>query len=66
MASNLDALVQFYASDKVLNCHSDAIYLTATWGRSRACGHFFLWYVSKDGCPIFLNGAILTNCTIVK
>ena len=30
MASNPDALVRFYASDMVLNCHSDASYLTAT------------------------------------
>ena len=30
MASNPDALVHFYASDMVLNCHSNATYLTAT------------------------------------
>ena len=66
MASNPDALVRFYASDMVLNCHSDASYMTATWGRSRSGGHFFLGSVPKDGCPSFLNGAILTNCTILN
>ena len=66
MASNVDALVRFYVSDMVLNCHSDASYLTAARGRSRAGGHFFLGSVPKDGCPIFLNGAILNNCTILK
>ena len=66
MASNLDALIRFYASDMVLNCHSDASYLTATRGRSRAGGHFFLGSIPKDDCPISLNSAILTNCTILK
>ena len=66
MASNLDALVRFHASDMVLNCHSDASYLNATRGRSRAGGHFFLGSILKDGCPNFLNGAILTHCAILK
>ena len=66
MSSNLDAFVCFYASDMVLNCHPDASYLTETRGRSRAGGYFFLGSIPKDGCPIFLNGAILTNCTILK
>ena len=65
MASNPDALVRFYASDMVLNCHSDASYLTAKRVQSRAGGHFFLGSVPKDGCPIFLNGTTLTNCTIL-
>ena len=66
MASNSDALVQFYASDMVLNCYLDAGYLTATRGRSRAGRYLFLGSVPKDGCPIFLDGAIPTNCTILK
>ena len=66
MATNSDALVRFYASGMVFNCHSNASYLTATQGRSRAGRNFFLGSVPKDGCPIFLNSAILTNCTILK
>ena len=50
----------------VLNYHSDASYLTAPRGQSRAGRYFFLGSIPKDGCPIFLNGAILTNCTILK
>ena len=64
--SNPDVLVRLYASDMVLNYHSDTSYLTVTRGRSRTGGHFFLGSIPKDGCPIFLNGAILTNCTISK
>ena len=66
MASIPDALIRFYASDMVLNCHFDARFLTATRGSSRAGGHFFRGSVPKDGCPIFLNDAILTNCTLFK
>ena len=66
MASNPDAFVRFYASYMVLKCHSDASYLTATRGRSRAGGHFFLGSIPHDGCPIFLNVTIPINCTILK
>ena len=66
MVSNPDALVRFYASIMFLNCHSDVSYLTATRGQSRAGIHFFYGSVPNDGCQIFLNGAILTNCTILK
>ena len=50
----------------VLNVHSDASYLTAPKARSRAGGHFFLGSLPRKGCPIKLNGAILTLCTILK
>ena len=50
----------------VLNVHSDASYLTAAGARSRAGGHFFLGSIPKDGCPICLNGAILSLSTILK
>ena len=66
MVSNPDTLVRFYACNMVLNCHSDASCLTATRGQSRVGGYFFHGSVPKDGCPISLNGVILTNCTILK
>ena len=66
MATHPDAKIRFYASDMVLNVHSDASYLTAPRARSRAGGHFFLGSLPKDGCPIKLNGAVLTLCTILK
>jgi hypothetical protein len=41
LASNSEAKVRFYASDMIMNIHSDASYLLETGARSRACGHFF-------------------------
>ena len=66
MASNPDAKIRYYASDMVLNDHSNVSYLMPPKARSRAGGHFFLGSLPKNGCPIRLNGAILTNCTILK
>ena len=66
MATNPDAKIRYYASDMVLNVHSDASYLTAPGARSRAGGHFFLGSLPKDGCPIRLNGAVLALSTILK
>jgi hypothetical protein len=66
LASHPDATVRFHASDMILNIHSDASYLSETRARSRACGHFFLGWLPKDGEPIRLNGALFTLCTILK
>ena len=66
MATHPDAVIRYYSSDMILNVHSDASYLTAPRARSRAGGHFFLGSLPKDGCPIRLNGAILTQCAILK
>ena len=49
MASNPDATMRFRASDMILNIHLDASYLSVRSGRSRACGHFFLGWMPKDG-----------------
>ena len=66
MATHPKSIVRFYASDMILNVHSDASYLSAPKSRSRAGGHFFLGSVPTDGKPIKLNGAIHTLCTILK
>ena len=66
MAMHPDAIIRYYPSDMVLNVHLDASYLTAPKARSRAGGFFFLGSLPKDGCPIKLNGAILTQCAILK
>ena len=66
MATNPEAKIRYYASDMVLNVHSNASYLTAPKARRRAGGHFFLSSIPKDRCPIRLNGAILTQCCILK
>ena len=41
----------------VMNIHSDASYLSETKARSRACGIFFMGWMSKNGEPNELNGA---------
>ena len=66
MHSNPNAVIRFYASDMILNLHSDASYLTAPKGRSRAGGCFFLGSLPVDGKPIALNGNILITCSIIK
>ena len=66
MATNPDAVVRFYASDMVLNLHSDALYLSAGQGRSRAGGYFFLGSIPKDNKDIQLDGNIHITCAILK
>jgi hypothetical protein len=61
-----NAVVRFYASDMILNVHSDASYLSAGRGRSRAGGYFFLGSLPKEGTPIKLNGNIAITCAILK
>ena len=51
----------------ILNIHSDASCLLVRNGRSRACGHFFVGWMPKDGEAIRLNRAFFTLlCTILK
>ncbi len=66
MHTNPNAIIRFQASDMILNIHSDASYLTATKGRSRAGGYFFLGSLPKEGNPIKLNGNIAITCAILK
>ena len=50
----------------ILNIHSEASYLTASKGRSRAGGYFFLGSLPREGTPIKLNGNITITCAILK
>ena len=50
----------------ILNIHLDVSYLSVRNGRSRACGHFFLGSMPKNGDTTRLNGAISTLYTILK
>ena len=50
----------------VMNIHLDASYLSEPKARSRACGHFFMGTVPKDGEPIKLIGAFHTLCSILR
>jgi hypothetical protein len=66
LASNSEAKVRYYASDMIMSIHLDASYLSETGARSRACGHFFMGWMSQNGEPIKINGAFYVNTTILK
>ena len=66
LASNANAKIRFYASDMILNIHSDASYLSESKARSRTCGHFFMGWVPVNNKPIRLNGAFFVNTTIMR
>ena len=66
MWTHPDAKIRYYASDMVLNVHSDASYLSAADAKSRAAGFFFLGSIPINNKPIKLNGAIHVLCTILK
>ncbi len=66
LAHNTDAKVRFHASDMVLNIHSSASYLSEAKARSRACGHFFMGWIPKNGDTIQLNGAFHVSTTIMQ
>jgi hypothetical protein len=61
-----DAVVQYRASDMILNVHSNTSYLFALCAQSRTGGYFFLSSLPVDGDPIKLNGTIHIKCTILK
>jgi hypothetical protein len=65
LLGHVDAKVQFHASDMILNVHSDASYLLEANTRSRACGHFFMGWMPKDGKSICINGAFHVSTTIL-
>ena len=66
MTTHPNAKLRYYASDMVLNVHSDASYLSAPNARSRAAGYYFLGSVPKNHQPIKLNGAIHFLCNVLK
>ena len=60
LATHPNAVVQFRASDMVMNIHSEPN------ARSRACGHFFMGSLPRNGDPIKLNGAFHMLCSILR
>ena len=71
-ATHPEAELKFTASDMVLHISSDASYLSASEGRSRLGGYFFLSNIPKtlpplpDDPPPKLNAPILVNSSIIK
>ena len=66
LATYPDATILFRASVMIMNVHFDTSYLSEANARSRACGHFFMGWIPKDGDPIRLNGAFFTMCAILR
>ncbi len=66
LAYHSDAKVRFYASDMVMNIHSDASYLSEGKAQSRTCGHFFMGWVPVDGAPIRINGAFHVSTNVIR
>ena len=58
--------IRYYASDIILNIHSDASYLSEERARSRTAGHIFLGSVPRKYEPIPFNGAIYVHSGILK
>jgi len=64
LATHPNAVVQFWASDMVMNIHSDALYLNRKHEAEH--GDFFMGSIPKDGDPIKLNGAFYTLCSVLR
>ena len=64
--TNPNTVIRFRSSNKILNVHSNASYLSAGSGHSRAGGYFFMGSLPRDGEPIQLNGNIAVTCAILK
>ena len=65
MATHPDAVMRFYASDIILNIHSDASFLMALKARSQAGGYFFLGRLPQKDKPIFINRPIHITCSVL-
>jgi hypothetical protein len=55
MWTHPDAIIQNCASDRILNVHSDVLYLSAPQAHSLAGGYFFLGSITHDEDLIKLN-----------
>jgi hypothetical protein len=58
------AKVCFHESKMIMNIHLDPSYLSEAKAQIRACGHFFLGWLTKDDAPICLNEAFHVSTTI--
>ena len=66
LAHHSTAKVRFYASDMIMNIHSDASYLSEGRARSWTCGHFFMGWLPKNDEPIKLNGAFHVSTNVIR
>ena len=66
METHPKVVIRYYASDMILNIHSDASYLSAGKGHSQAGGYFFLGSIPVDGKSVQLNRNVHITCVILK
>ena len=64
-ATHPDSKIIFFASEIILQVHSDASYMNETKELSTAIGQYFLGNSKKSGKINVLNGAIYTLCKII-
>ena len=60
------ATIRYYASDMILNIHSNASYLSEVRARRCSAGLFFLGSVPINYKPIQLTGTIYVHSCIIK
>ena len=63
VVSHQDAIVMYHASEMILACYSDALYLSEPKARSRVGDNFFI--LENDEIPR-KNGAVLNITQIIK
>ena len=66
LATNPNATNRFYASDMVLNIHSDASYLSETKARSRFAGYYFIGSKPRKEEAIKMNSSIYVATGILR
>ncbi len=65
LAYHTDAKVCFYASNMIMNIHSDASYLSKGNACSWTCGHFFMGWMPQDNTPIRINGSLHVSMNVI-
>ena len=66
LGTHPDATIWYYASNMILNFHSDESYLLDRDARTQAAVHLFLRLKPQSKHPIHLNEAVFTLCHILK
>ena len=66
LGTHPDTTIQYYASEMILNVHSEASYLSSRNARSQSSGHLFLIWTPQDKHSIHLIGTIFTLCNMLE
>ena len=63
-ATHPDTKIRYFASDMILQIHSNASNMNETKARSTVGGHYFLGKPIIENKPILLNSAIYSLCKV--